>query len=88
MAAQLAEGQAPWLRPIFSLYALAVAEDAPADAIEFAEGIESDQDRENALVLVSQLWHEADEAAAEAWLLQSSLSEEARERARRPSGRR
>ena len=77
----------PWLRPILSVYALLVAEDAPAVAIEWAERIEDDEDRETVLMLVARAWRQVDEAEAEAWLLQSPLSEEFREKARRSSGR-
>jgi hypothetical protein len=73
-----------WLQPIFPVYARLLSEDSPADAIEWAERIEGDEEREIALTEVVRAWRQIDEDAAEAWLLQSSLSEEAREKVRDP----
>ena len=84
MAAQTAGEPDPWLRPIFPVYARLLAVDSPADAIEWAERIEADEDREIVLVKVARAWRRVDEAASEAWLQQSSLSEEAREKVRAP----
>jgi hypothetical protein len=86
MDAEAIGGLKPWLQPILSVYALLVAEEEPENAIEWAKGIGSDADRETVLVLVARAWRDIDAAAAEAWLLQSSLSGEARERARRSLG--
>jgi len=61
-----------------------LAEDSPARAIEWAEQIEGSEEREIVLVDIARTWRERDEAAAEAWLLRSPLSEEAREKARTP----
>jgi hypothetical protein len=85
MAAQTTGEPDPWLRPIFPVYARLLAVDSPADAIEWAERIEGDEEREITLIKVVRSWLALDEAAAEAWLLQSSLSEEAREKVRAPS---
>jgi hypothetical protein len=84
MAAQTAGEPAPWVRSLFAHYAKLLAEDSPAEAIEWAERVEDDREREAALILVASMWRQQDEAASEAWLLQSSLSEEAREKARKP----
>ena len=84
MAAQTAGEPAPWVRSIFAHYAKLLAADSPAKAIEWAERVEDDREREAALILVAHMWRQQDEAASEAWLLQSSLSEEAREKARKP----
>ena len=84
MAAQTAGEPAPWVRSLFVHYAKLLAADSPAEAIEWAERVEDDREREAALIFVASMWRQQDEAASEAWLLQSSLSEEAREKARQP----
>jgi hypothetical protein len=84
MAAQAAVEPIPWLQAIYPIHAKLVVEDAPADAIESAKRIEDDATREAVLIKVARVWRYLDEAAAEEWLLQSSLSEEARERVRDP----
>ena len=84
LATQAADEPDPGLQPILPLYAQLLAEDSPADAIGWAERIERDEDREVVLVKVARAWRRADEAAAEAWLLESSLSEKAREKVRDP----
>ena len=60
------------------------AEDAPTDAIKWAKRIENEAERETVLIQVARVWRYLDEAAAERWLLQSSLSPEAREQVRAP----
>jgi hypothetical protein len=74
----------PWLRAIYPVYAKLLAADAPADAIQWAKRIENDAERESVLIKVARVWRYLDEAAAELWLLQSSLSEQAREQVRAP----
>ena len=74
----------PWLQPALSIYARLLATDSPADAIGWAERIEEDSKRRFMLIEIAREWRQADEAANEAWLLQSSLSEEDRERVRAP----
>jgi hypothetical protein len=87
MAAQTTTGEPdPWLRPTYPVYAQFLAEDSPADAIKWAEQTEDDADREVAINRVARAWFQVDEAAAEAWLLQSPLSEEAREKVRSSKG--
>ena len=86
MAAQTTGGEAaPWLRSAYPVYARLLAEDAPADAIAWAERIEDDNTRENTLIQAARAWRQLDEAAAEKWLLESSLSEQAREKVRAPA---
>jgi len=82
MEAQTTGELDPWLRPIIPVYAQLLAQDSPAEGIKWAERIESDDDREILLVRFARAWRQIDEAAAETWLLQSSLSEEAREKVR------
>jgi len=84
MANQTAGGMPAWLVPALPVYARLLAEDSPAKAIEWAEQIEGDEEREIVLVDVARSWRQIDEAAAEAWLLGSPLSEEARDKARAP----
>ncbi len=72
----------PQLQPILPVYTKLLAEDSPADAIGWAEQIEHDKKRRFALIEVARAWREVDEAATEAWLQQSSLSEEDREKVR------
>ncbi len=86
MAAQTAGTPDPWLRPTYPVYAQFLAQDSPADAIKWAERTEDDGEREVTLGLVARAWFQVDEAAAEAWLLQSPLSEEAREKVRSAKG--
>jgi hypothetical protein len=84
MATQTTGEPDPWLQPLLPAYARLLATDSPADAIEWAERIEHDKNRRFVLIEVARAWRQADEAAAEAWLLQSSLSEEDREKVRAP----
>ncbi len=84
MTAQTTGEPDPWLRAIYPVYAKLLAADAPADAIQWAGRIENDKEREVVLIKVARVWRYLDEAAAEVWLLQSSLSEQAREQVRAP----
>jgi hypothetical protein len=86
MATQTTGEPEPWLRPIYPVYAKLLAADAPTEAIQWAERIEKGPEREVVLIKVARVWRYLDEAAAEAWLLESSLSEEAREKVRAPVG--
>jgi hypothetical protein len=86
MAEQTAAGPEAWMKPVLPVYARLLADDgSPLEAIEWAEQIESEEEREYVLTDVVRKWRRADEAAAEAWLLESSLSEAARARARGPA---
>jgi len=84
MAAQATGEPDPRLQPILPVYARLLAEDSPADAIGWAEQIEHDKKRRFTLIEVARAWRQVDEAATEAWLQQSSLSEEDREKVRAP----
>jgi hypothetical protein len=86
MATQTTGEPEAWLRPIYPVYAKLLAADAPTEAIQWAERIEKAPERELVLIKVARVWRYLDEAAAEAWLLESSLSEEAREKVRAPVG--
>jgi len=84
MASQTTGELAPWLEPALQSYAKSLAVDSPAEAIGWAEQIENDNTRRFRLIEVARAWREVDEAASEAWLQQSSLSEEDREKVRAP----
>jgi hypothetical protein len=88
MADQTDAGEpAAWLKPIYPVYAGLLAERSPAEAIEWAQRIEREREREIVLIKVARRWRESDEAAAEAWLQDSPLSEEARAHVRDPNWR-
>jgi len=76
------EADRSWLQPILPVYARLLAADSPAEAIEWAEQIEHENKRRYALIEIARAWRERDEAAAEAWLVESPLSDEDRERVR------
>jgi hypothetical protein len=84
MAQQTNGTAAPWLEPTYVIYARALAKEKPEEAMQWASRIESPQDREETQIVVARLWRKADEAAAEKWLLESPLSEQARAKARQP----
>ena len=71
-----------WL--LIPLLGLVLAATSPAEAIEWAERVELDSEREALLVEIARSWFRQDERAAEAWLARSPLSEQAREQARKP----
>jgi hypothetical protein len=82
VVAQTTDEPDPQLQPILPVYARLLAEDSPADAIGWAERIEHDKKRRFILIEIAREWRQVDEAATEAWLLQSPLSEEDREKVR------
>jgi hypothetical protein len=89
MDEQTRGGEPPaWLEPVYPLYSMLLAERSPADAIPWAQRIEKDLEREITLVKIARKWRARDEAAAEAWLAASPLSEEARAEVRDPNWRR
>ena len=78
-----ADADAPdWLPILYPRYVLQISPGAPLEGMVWAERIRDDDRREAALILVARIWLDTDSAAAEAWLEQSSLSAEARERVR------
>lgn len=79
------EGVEPWLRPALDLYAVPISWERPDEAVRWALLIEDDARRQSALVTIARRWRERDEASADAWLEQSPLSADARERARTPT---
>jgi hypothetical protein len=86
MAGTTPETLEAWRRPLLPVYVRLLSFGAPAEAIVWAEAIESDDGRVHWLKTVARVWRKTDEAAAEAWLQQSELSEEAREEVRSDAG--
>lgn len=74
----------PWLRPAVGLYAMAISGEDPLGAFQWAARIEDEEKRQLAFVTIARRWRGRDETAAEAWLEQSPLSEEDREKVRTP----
>lgn len=81
---KVAEGPEPepWLEALYGEYARQIAADSPEEALQWAERVEEENEREITLVRIARSWRRQDEEAAEAWLAQSSLSEQARTQAR------
>jgi hypothetical protein len=84
-AENVGEPPPAWLRPTYAAYARFLATGTPLEAIKWSGRIEDERERNESLIEVARLWRSVDEEAAENWLLQSPLSEEARERARGPA---
>jgi hypothetical protein len=85
LTARIASGNAePWLPAVFPIQVLgSLRQQSPLEAIGWAERVEDEKIRERLLIRVVRAWRWQDEAAAEAWLEASSLSEDARERVRK-----
>ncbi len=84
MRQQQSAGPQPWVRKLYGPFARHLAATSPAEAIEWAGRVELDSEREALLIEIAHGWRRQDEAAAEAWLAGSPLSESAREMARKP----
>jgi hypothetical protein len=76
---------APWFQPGLPIFARVLGGDDPREGLHWAEQIRDDARRELTLIQIAREWRTDDRDAAEAWLAQSPLSEEARERARQVS---
>ena len=72
----------PRVRRLSAAYAELLIPESPAEAIEWAERVEDEGERERLLTRIARAWRWQDEAAAESWLRESPLSEEHRELAR------
>jgi hypothetical protein len=55
--------------------------------VEWAQRIQREREREVVLIRIARIWRASDEAAADAWLEQSPLSEEARAKVHDPNWR-
>ncbi len=82
MAEQTSGEVAPWLRSAIPVYAKTLAVDSPHEALAWVEQIEDESDRGEVLIQVLRIWRKHDQAAAEAWLAESPLTEEDRQRVR------
>jgi hypothetical protein len=66
---------------VYPSYAIAVAQDyGPAEAIPIAELIPDEAYRQKTVVMLAKEWLKRDRKACEAWLAQSDLPEEARDK--------
>jgi len=70
--------------PIVMLYAKELAYREPAEAVGWCERILDGESRLGCLKKTASLWHQRDAEAAEAWLQDSPLDEQAREFVRTP----
>ena len=84
MAEQEELGPVDWLEPAIPVYARLLSGEQPEKAIEWAKRIANERRRENIVIGVARVWRYLDEAAAEAWLRDSELSDVAKERVRKP----
>ena len=71
-----------WMYPIMQLWGPSLALEDPAQAVKWAMKAPEGPRRNQALIAVNRRWRNRDEAAAEAWLQSSPLSEPDRARAR------
>jgi hypothetical protein len=78
------DGVPTWLEYAVEPYAAQLAKEQPEEGLRWAGRIGHDKTRERSLTNVARFWRRNDPAAADAWLEQSPLSEEARERVRNP----
>ena len=72
----------PWFQPGLPIYSRIFASDEPLEGIRWAEKITDAPKRDLTMVQITRQWRATDAAAADAWLDQSPLSAEDRERAR------
>jgi len=69
-------GEPAWLRPAWPIYARLLAVDSPAEGLAWAARLETEKERDVVTLEIAHAWRQQDEAAAEAWLRQSSLPPE------------
>jgi hypothetical protein len=77
------EPLAGWFQPGLPIFAKLYGNEEPIEGIHWAERIADPPTRDLTLVQIAREWHASDPTAAEAWIAQSPLSEEDRERARK-----
>jgi hypothetical protein len=77
----------PWFQPGLPIFARLYGADEPLEGIRWAEAITDEPTRVLTLTQIARQWRSTDATAADAWLAQSPLSEEDRERARTPRAR-
>ena len=78
----------PRLDPAYVAYTNVLAQRDPGSAVPWAERVHDDTRRLAALERAGSGWYRRDAEAAEAWLLESPLDDDARERVRQAPGRR
>lgn len=70
-------GEPPaWVRPAWPIYARLLAVDSPAEGLAWAARLDTEKERDVVTLEIAHAWRKKDEAAAEAWLRQSSLPPE------------
>jgi hypothetical protein len=74
----------PWLHPALEIYAATLSNEDPHRALAWAARIDDPETRRRTQMNVARFWRRNDQAAADAWLEQSPLSEESREAVRNP----
>jgi hypothetical protein len=72
----------PWVQPLVRAYAVNAMEKTPLEGMMWVARVEDEAERESLMIGLARQWRAKDRAAAEAWLVESPLSEESRERAR------
>lgn len=82
LTSQWTDGVDPWLQPAIPVYVRHRSQTNPADALRWAGMISDEKERTIWSVRAARLWRKQDETAAEAWLMNSDLSEELRESSR------
>ena len=78
------EGVAAWFEPAVAALAASLIQSSPEQAMAWAEHIADDVTREGSLVALAREWRKRDPKAAEAWVANSPLLPQARERALAP----
>lgn len=76
------ESAEAWFGPIAEVHAHMLSYRDSQQALSWVAAIHDEERREQSYVAIARRWREKDETAAEAWLVESPLSAEARERAR------
>ena len=76
------QGRAAWFAQIPGLIVSSISWHEPQEALKWVHRIHDAKRRELALITISRRWRDIDADAAERWLEDSPLSDEARERAR------
>lgn len=77
----------PWFGPVAEIYAMRLSWKQPREAMDWVALIQDEERRELEYITIARRWRENDESAAEAWVAESPLSDEARDKARQPPKR-
>jgi hypothetical protein len=68
----------PWNEPAMAVYARAIADEHPKQAIELAQRFSDPELRQSTMIVIGQVWSKKDRAAAAAWLAQPGIPERVR----------